>query len=81
MPFWGFVLLSFESMMTTSMESIFIVASLCFLTGPVLSNFINALHELATYKEFLRSQVSIFFSKVKDYSYEIKMPDALSFNI
>lgn len=38
---------------------IFLIGSACFLTGPVLSKFINALRELATYKEFLRSQVSM----------------------
>lgn len=45
--------------MTSKIKSIILIASFYFLTGPVLSKFINALRELATYKDFLRSQVSM----------------------
>ena len=42
-----------------------------FVTGPIMSKFISAFRELATYKELLRTQVSEYF--IIPYDFKCKM--------
>ncbi|KAK4484123.1 hypothetical protein RD792_011343, partial [Penstemon davidsonii] len=48
--------------------------------GPVVSKFVNALHELATYKEFLRSQVEhVLMDRLSQFLSVICKKQSLSF--